>query len=389
VLDEMGVGAIHSGYANHFFPGTSVLQQRPRYLFFTCWNYLCLDRLDQSSPTARKDEAEDWVKRQLLKTNQKNVIGARVDRPAQPVDVIYWTALRTWGFYRGPDRSTLIHKWNTLQPKRVGLSLNEDAERIEEEVGATFCVKKPPPYWLRARPQPVTFDLANEEAVFLKGRLESLPSCLLSAAASNARSLPPRSDALLWEDDLVAEAASVNRESDMVERARLASSMAHVIRAMYAALVERRRNDTATRSQLALVKNVDHYRDVLYEVLDTGTVQGDIRGLDLTLLRGDLPDLGERLLALLRWVKERIARVRRSNDADRLLLDKDTMELFCSEELRRKGDRRARLPDTVVGAERRASFAENTLNVTGLDYRWRVVRTLLRDLHDGLRKAAT
>jgi hypothetical protein len=42
----MGVGAIHVGYANHFFPGTSVLQRRPRYLFFTCWNYLCLDRLE-------------------------------------------------------------------------------------------------------------------------------------------------------------------------------------------------------------------------------------------------------------------------------------------------------------------------------------------------------
>jgi hypothetical protein len=33
VVDEMGVLTIHTGYADYFFPGTSVLQSRPRYLF--------------------------------------------------------------------------------------------------------------------------------------------------------------------------------------------------------------------------------------------------------------------------------------------------------------------------------------------------------------------
>jgi hypothetical protein len=42
VVDEMGVLAIHAGYADYFFPGTSVLQTRPRYLFFVCWNFLWL-----------------------------------------------------------------------------------------------------------------------------------------------------------------------------------------------------------------------------------------------------------------------------------------------------------------------------------------------------------
>jgi glucose-6-phosphate 1-dehydrogenase len=61
VVDEMGVLAIHAGYADYFFPGTSVLQTRPRYLFFACWNFLWLAR--QRGVTAanflkRKDEAE-------------------------------------------------------------------------------------------------------------------------------------------------------------------------------------------------------------------------------------------------------------------------------------------------------------------------------------------
>jgi hypothetical protein len=63
VVDEMGVLAIHAGYADRFFPGTSVLQTRPRYIFFTCWNYLMLDELDGNTAKARKELAEDWALR--------------------------------------------------------------------------------------------------------------------------------------------------------------------------------------------------------------------------------------------------------------------------------------------------------------------------------------
>lgn len=121
VVDEMGVLAIHAGYADYFFPGTSVLQTRPRYLFFACWNFLWLAR--QRGVTAanllkRKDEAELWVTRQLVATsrrpsafgiptpNMNGIIGVRVfvedppRVPAQRVDFIYWTAMDLWGFYR-------------------------------------------------------------------------------------------------------------------------------------------------------------------------------------------------------------------------------------------------------------------------------------------------
>lgn len=389
VRDEMGVGAIHSGYADHFFPGTSVQQKRPRYVLFTCWNYLCLSRLDPSEPSpARKDQAEDWVRQQLLKAGQKNVIGERVERPAQPVDYVYWTALRTWGFYRGPDRSTLLHRWDSIRPRRIWKGHDEEPERVADEVRAAFFVKEPPHYWLSPRPRhDITFTLEEDEARFLKARLESLRPCVLSAAASIAATAAPRADAL-WEDELIAEAAQMRREEPMVERARLASSMALLVRAMYAALVERRRNETVTRSDLVRIGDPDHYRADLHGVIGATSVREDVRRLELTLLAKDLPDLSEHLLSLLRYVQERVGRVRRPADADRLLLDDETLRVFSSEEVRRKGERRARLPDTALGAERRAAFTETTLEVAGLGYRWANVRMLLRDLHDGLRRRA-
>src|SRR3954468_5832122 len=135
VVDEMGVLAIHAGYADYFFPGTSVLQTRPRYLFFICWNFLWL--ASQRGVTAanlakRKDEADLWLTRQLVATDKRQlpagaakpdmygIIGVRVFTeepprlPAQRIDFIYWTALHRWGFYRSrmaQDRGGLFRRW--------------------------------------------------------------------------------------------------------------------------------------------------------------------------------------------------------------------------------------------------------------------------------------
>ncbi len=366
VLDEMGVGAIHTGYADRFFPGTSVLHKRPRYLFFTCWNYLKLNRLDPALPSAeRKLVAEKWVRDQLIKTRQRGIIGAIEEHPAQPVDFVYWTALRTWGFYRGVDRSTLIRKWDAVRPTRLVIREVADSERVIEQPQAAFFVKAPPHYWLRPRPnEALTFDLERNEAEFLQARLISLPPCILSAAAAAAYRI--RADgSTLWDDELIREAAERRGDMDALERSRLASTIALIVRATYAALVERRCNETRS------AQRSDHYRSILLQAVDERQ-RADVGALELGLLDQDLLGLSRPLLSLLRHVQLRVSRIRRPSDADRLLLDETTMTMCCAEEVRRKGYRRARLPDTALGAEHRAGFDEETLNVTGLEYRWSV-----------------
>lgn len=385
VVDEMGVLAIHAGYADRFFPGTSVLQTRPRYIFFTCWNYLMLDELDGNTAKARKELAEDWVRGQLVNANtvQKGIIGLRVERPAQPVDFIYWTALRKWGFYRGPDRAKLLSSWTANRVRRIDASEPEDENALDDSK-AEFLVSPPPHYWFRPRPrEALTFELTAKEADFLQKRLQSLPSCLLSGAASHARKHKAKGGAL-WKDDLIVEAAQELKEYDLLERARLASSLGLMIRAMYGALVEQRRNDTTDRSQLSSIDDVEHYKTILRGIVAHKSVPADIRKLDLALLRQDLPRLSDEFFSLLKYVKERIDGVKRADDIDNQLLDDDTLNRFCREEERRK-QRRARLPDTAFGAERRETFDEDTVRVHRINFRWNVVRTLLQDLHNGLR----
>lgn len=387
VVDEMGVLALHTGYADRFFPGTSVLHKRPRYTFFTCWNYLLLDEVEGTSPTERKEIAERWVRDQLIAAKQSGVIGARVERPAQPVDFIYWTALNRWGFYRGPSRTRLLSKWSAELVMRVDKPRPVD-ENPYDEPGAAFLVPKPPHYWLKPRPRStITFDLSLEEARFLQTRLRSLPACMLATAALLARKSAPTGD-MPWTDPLLQEAAVECREHGVLERAQRASSLGLLIRAMYGALVERRRNTKSSIAKRRSIKDPKHYLTILCDLFfESDDVPRQLRALSILDLERDLPRLQLGFRKMIKHVKERADRVRYRSDVERHLLDDITLELFSDEELDRKREL-ARLPDNTFGDERREDFDEGTVTVAPIDYRWNVVKTLLEDLHRGLRRRA-
>jgi hypothetical protein len=386
VRDEIGLLALHSGYADRFFPGTSVQHRRPRYLFFTCWNYLLLDSREEATPLARKEAAEDWVRRQLMRADQKGVIGARLGdaRPAQPPDTVYWSALECWGFYRGPSRTAVLARG--IARRRVDVRLMRDDEVDPEGNDAEFFVPKPPYSWFGARPRdPLMFALTRDEARFLQARLESLDPCILSSAAHHAARVKATGDSP-WDDGLIQAAASERDESDALERARRAASLAEIVRATYAALVEVRRELTTSAKRRKTIPDATYYREHLKVLLrGASPPREDVGGLDLAAVEADLGGLESLLARLLGHVQDRLRGVRRAADVEGALLDDETLELFTQQEVRRK-DRRARLADTVAGAERRSEFQVGHVGLGPLDYRWPVVRTLLRDLHDGLRK---
>src|SRR5687768_11057877 len=60
-LDELGFGSIRDAFADHFFPGTSTLHTRARYLLFVPWIYLRIEServaYAHVDSRARKDQA--------------------------------------------------------------------------------------------------------------------------------------------------------------------------------------------------------------------------------------------------------------------------------------------------------------------------------------------
>ena len=105
VRDEVGVLALHTAYANRFFPGTSVQQTRLRYALFVPWQIKMLlrDRERVRPGQARRalEQAELDLARRLPDVDGEGTIGRRTAHTGRlvaiPPSQSYWVALGAWG----------------------------------------------------------------------------------------------------------------------------------------------------------------------------------------------------------------------------------------------------------------------------------------------------
>ncbi|WP_437899246.1 DUF6361 family protein [Sorangium sp. So ce124] len=403
VLDEMGVGAIHTGYADLFFPGTSVLHTRARYLLFVPWIYLGL----AGNPRARaervrelKEKTEQWLTGRLrthTEENDEGIIGGRVypAPPAQPPDFVYWSALREYRLYEGIPRAQLLARWDRARViQRKDVHTRED--RVDQQPLGLFDVPPLPAWWMQEDAD-VSFQLAPHEAEFLRDRLaQRRPPCLLGvAAALLGKRLRPTAKTV-WGDPFMRRAAEVFERDHSgpdlhpasavaaLQRADGASALAELVRAIYAALVEAlREQDLRAAGRLPLPDDHAYYREYLrsYWEEDEGETVRRACELPLQGLMADI-HLPGRLPELLAHVQARVSTIRRASDVHTKLLDNTTLELFTGLEWDRKRTR-ARLPRRD-GRGRREGFGQGTVRVADINYRWPMVSRMLRDIQEGL-----
>jgi hypothetical protein len=399
VLDEMGVGAIHTGYADAFFPGTSVLHTRARYLLFVPWVYLELASRKTAPERVRdrKEHIEQWLTERLREREQRQgIIGGAVypNPPAQPADFTYWSALRTYRLYDGVPRAQLLARWDFRRVVRRDDVYHRD-DTFEQSSLGCFDVPPLPRWWMKGDAE-VTFRLERGEALYLQEKLAQRdPPSLLGMAASMLGKRARPSARELWEDDFTHRAAEAldarhggaglrpGSAQAAIARARDASALALVVRAIYAALVERlHEQDLQQSGRLPLPEGIEQCRERLRSYwTDEDSPIHDACRLSLDELGADIevPPLLRKLLA---FVQERLRAVRRASQVEALLLDDTARELFTRIEGIRKGTR-ARLP-LREGRSRRANFGPDTVRVRKIDYRWSVVAQLLIDIQEAL-----
>jgi len=152
----------------------------------------------------------------------------------------------------------------------------------------------------------------------------------------------------------------------------MASSLARLVRATYAALVERVIWRTASAAERRHIESPDYYRDELRRVWRSQT-RADVTAacrLDMARVQEDIPRLARNplLVEMLIHTQQRLGQVRHAGHVERCLLDQATERRFLEVEYQRKGAR-ARLPETDAGKERRGDFGPGTVSIDGLDYR--------------------
>ena len=358
VRDEIGFLTIHQGYADRFFPGTSVLHTRARYAMFVPWLFEDLAGLTGPAATRALRIRETELAGRL---SGLGVIGKRVfPKPSsQPPSTVYWNALAVWGILRPRiDGRTIARAQAHRLLRPAGLATDDDGQPLVSFEPPFVPLPNRPNNW---RAGVITLDLEAVEAGFLRDLLSNLRRAgghglSLLARLIRTATVPEG----MWTDEVQA-VAGPDRAALM--RAEQAASLAGIGRAVYDALVEtmiehhdKRQIPTRHREHLAAVLD------------DHGSNASD---LNVEALQGDIGDLPPKLRIVVLATREWIA-----SGA------KDPSDLFApyAAAEARKGVR-ARLAPTSDGRSRRLEWSSDEHSLAGpLHYRWEQVSVLLDDL---------
>ncbi len=369
--DEIGFLLIHQGFADRFFPGTSVLHTRVRYVLFIPWLYL-----QAASSPRRGSDLETTIRRQLIQLaiRLKQIGGEPYDviggeklgqLTSQPPDRVYWTALREWGLML-PGVITRSEALRRLQAGSRVSTLDDDGGCLDDEATEVFSGLPEAPAGWDDSALPLHFKMPTDEREFLRRKLSLLrrpgdgaPS-LLAHLVEERDFFPSASPGLPSELDARADIA----DKRALGVARDAAALAAIGRAVYGALVEElRARDGGPDEKTYRPQLQSHF-------VSYGQAAGhcDIEALEILL-----PEIPLHVRNVLRETQTFVHDGKPENFA--VLLD-----CYQRAEVMRKTARRARLLNTERSAQRRAEWDPGRHNTTPLHYRWYIVRAMLKDL---------
>jgi hypothetical protein len=368
--DEIGFLLIHQGFADRFFPGTSVLHTRVRYVLFIPWLYQ-----QAASSRRRGSDLDTTIRRQLihLARRLKEIGGEPYDviggdklgqLTSQPPDRVYWTALRGWGLLL-PDVVSRAEALRRLQA-RARTTLDDDGGRLDDETTEVFVGLPETPAGWDDPQSPLHFKMPPKERDFLRRKLS-----LLARPGDGAQSLLarlveardfPQDTAPVLPKEIEARADAVDKSALGV--ARDAAALAAIGRAVYGALVEQlRANDGGPDERTYRTQLRTHFASY-------GQAAGHC---DLDALEAFIPELPLHVRNVLRQTQAYV----RDEKPEKFAVLRDC---YQKAEVTRKTARRARLLDTERSAQRRAEWDPGRHNTTPLHYRWYIVRAMLKDL---------
>jgi hypothetical protein len=378
--DEVGVLALHTGYANRFFPGTSVQQTRLRYALFVPWQ---INQLLAASPRSRipgEDLRKSEIQLALRLPDERGAgnIGRTRARQGRAVSIppseSYWVALTSWGILHQaqpalppPARAEVFGHWfHWPDPSRRQARGEDDDKRPIEEHIRLFHPELPAPPSEFVNGGKLTFALLSRERTFLRARLMETsrdetrqPSLLARLVAGAVR---PHEKDLPWSK-VISDHAD-DEDKGALRRARDAASLSAIARAAYYAALEGMQEERDNRTPGT--KHREHLVDTLTEHRK--------RALALRLedVEADGVYLGS-LLDVLRVIQHWTAEGSKA-PSPRLV------QVLGDWEQERKGSR-ARLPKTGTAKEARFSWVAAKAGLAEpIRYRWGLVSRLLHDL---------
>lgn len=197
--DELGLGSIRDAFADHFFPGTSVIQTRARYFLFVPWTYLALEakRVASAEVEAKARKAETRLI-QVLKNAADNTgtLGSRAgDSLKRLPSNVYWLGLAAWKIRLFDGSQDDYHRsLDRFYVRKDDVPRDDDREPLGGGLRRNWHVDIPDPP--ESFPDEADFQLTKQEASYLVDRIQlAAPRSLLAFLARQGR---PAAVAYAW-----------------------------------------------------------------------------------------------------------------------------------------------------------------------------------------------
>lgn len=367
--DELGLGQIRDALSDTLFPGTSTLLTRARYMLLIPWAFAAATK-----PGLNADEIARRVEK-----NERNLI-ASLKRESDEVGLlgknagpaalqrlpssIYWVALRQYGILSDASLSQ-------ADAIEVALSHTSGDDDLPQAIGPWSSTLPPLPDGF---PENTNggFDLSKPEAGWLHDRILRGAGGTLLAHLVDHR--PQPESAAPWFDPATIDAPS--NAAEALHHARMFSLAIHGASLLYNLLL-------AEAYEAAGYDRISGTPDTYRELLDEWQINRDVLATELaswrrtdfwTLVYSKNPRINNSSRAFVdAWLDAATTSTPISENGDlRAFIDR--------RERRHKG------PQARLQNPRLLQSWQGASGAGALTYRWRQVRDILIDLHDGLER---
>ena len=385
-LDEMGIGPIRDAFSDTFFPGSSTIHTRLRYVFIIPWIYQHLEAQGVTSRDFARRAEE--MERDLIPTlkrccppDEPGILGGTAGRSLKILpSSIYWNALQIWGIrnYEG-SRYQYAQDIDNIYRRRELLQRSSAEELQHMGPSYTWHPKLPDPP--EGFPEELDLSMTREESMFIQDCLKTrhgdslLAFLALYTEACETTTFP-------WQHPQLAEFKRQHRE--LLEHARLFSLVINGSSLLYNFMLsEILAEGTAPSDQSSDTfagqlleehsENLAHWKDQIASEL---TTLRDWRA-NLSRFWELVSDRGYRITRptvdfVEGWIDLTI-------DLHGNLTDSGKAQRLVRSRERRKKGRRSRF----INRRAREQWGGHS-SVFRLGFRWADTQVLLKDLFDGL-----
>ena len=386
--DELGIGTIRDAISDLWFPGTSTLQRRLKYMLFIPWIYAREEI--KKTPSRDFGAAVHGAEIKLIDVlansdDPRYVIGERSREKLQRMpSSIYWVGLERWGICRQSLSQDQYHRYMDAYYRLVSKDKSESEEITGPPIERNWDPGLPaPPYNF---PECASFHLTSAEAAYLCSKMTRLrvagKPTLLSFLAEKAKAGQWLIDTstehewpFIWSRPDLLTDLDPERKS-WVEHGRCFSECMHGGALLYNLMLAEASNHPQKSEWVATYeRRFEKWIQILKE-------RNNWRAWDLGSFWRLVEQVNPRIASqsLMKAFVETWAGIVRSAPTDSLRASQDARRLIRGREERLKHGK-ARLTNT-----RPLELWTGASGAGQLAFRWWVVRMMLDDLALGFAK---